>query len=320
MTTEPTVPQSLQELLPKWAHFCLYVEKFISHELKVDLEGKHLLVAFSGGVDSTALLMVLHYLTVRNNAQVTAAHLNHGLRPEAGADATWVASLCSSLGIKCVVETADIQSIAASQRLGLEEAGRNARYAFLETVRNDISADYVAVGHHLDDLSEDVLMRFIRGTGWPGLSGMTGYAPERHLIRPFLLLPKSTLRAFVTHLGITWREDNTNHESTVTRNRIRNELLPLILRENPNFLDSVGRLWKIGRLENEYWAELTATGEDELKNDLLQESHPAVRLRLYKSCLDNLGTGQALAHTLFKLDEAWQEKGLGPPSNFQETK
>ena len=310
------IPQSLQELLPKWAHFCLYTEKFITEELDVDLNGKLVVVGLSGGADSSALLLVLHYLSPRINCRIMAAHLNHGLRDEAGADELWCRELCESLGIEFVSESRDIGKEAQEAGIGLEEAGRNARYDFFSRVLDDNRADFVALGHHQDDLSEDVLMRFIRGTGWPGLSGMAGFDPKRRLIRPFLMLPKSTLKAFLRHLGIDWREDASNEDLLWTRNRIRNDLLPLILKENPNFGDSVSRLWKIGRIESDYWDQSTAALTDTLDNDTLNGVHKAVRLRMYKACLSKLGPSQVLAHTLFKLDEAWEEKRVGAVFQF----
>lgn len=317
MTTERQgIPLNLQDILPKWAHFCLYTERFITHDLGLGLKGKTIVAGISGGVDSTALLMVLHYLSSRNACRLVVAHLNHSLRPEADGDAAYVSELCSSLNIDCEVDTVDVAALASKDGIGIEEAGRNARYAFFERVRKECSANLIAVGHHLDDLCEDVLMRFIRGTGWPGLSGMTGHDQRRYLVRPFLMLPKSTLKAFVEYLGIMWREDATNHESSATRNRIRNDVLPLIMDENPNFRDAISRLWKIGRIEADYWESLTSCRSEALDNAYLQESHKAVRLRLYKSCLDSLGKGQAYAHTLFKLDEAWLDNRIGTTFQF----
>lgn len=316
MTQAPAdIPQSLQDLLPKWAHFCLYTEKFITHELGVTLEGTHLLVGVSGGVDSTALLMVLHYLSHRKNFQVTAVHLNHNLRAEAAEDATWVEDLCDTMSIKFISESHDVAALSEEMGIGLEEAGRHARYTLFQDLLSSESADFIAVGHHLDDLSEDVLMRLMRGTGWPALSGMTGHDPARKLIRPFLMLPKSTLKAFLTSLGIEWREDATNADPSWTRNRVRNEVLPLFLKENPNFRESVGRLWKIGQVEHDFWDSVAEMASQDLSNEMLEDLHKAVRLRLYKATLDSMGTGQALAHTLFKLDEAWLEKRFG--STFQ---
>jgi tRNA(Ile)-lysidine synthase len=317
MTDSPcNIPQSLQDLLPKWAHFCLYVEKFITEELGIDLSDKRILVGLSGGVDSTALLCVLKYLSQRAGFQVMATHLNHGLRAEAVQDAQWVKSLCDTLGVECHAVSQDIGRLAQEQAIGIEEAGRNARYALYADVRMENGADYVALGHQLDDLSEDVLMRLIRGTGWPGLSGMAGYDPDRALLRPLLMIPKSTLIAFVTHLGIVWREDHTNADLNLTRNRVRNEILPLIQRENPNFWQSVTRLWKIGRIESDYWDIATADTTECLENARLNELHKACRLRLYKACLDRCGPGQVLAETLFKLDEAWQDKRVGTVFQF----
>ena len=179
MTSVPfNIPQSLQELPPKWAHFCLHVEKFITDDLHVDLTQKHIVTGCSGGVDSTALLLVLHYLARKNNGRVVAVHLNHNLRDEADGDAGWVQSLCDTMGIECVVESKNIKALA-QDGVGIEEAGRNARYELFQNVLNEKSADYIAVGHHLDDLCEDVLMRLTRGTGWPGLSGMSGFDPAR---------------------------------------------------------------------------------------------------------------------------------------------
>jgi tRNA(Ile)-lysidine synthase len=309
MTSVPAdIPQTLQDLMPKWAHFCLYAGRFVEEELGIDLEGRRVLVGLSGGVDSTALLLVLHYLSKRVGFTVGAVHLDHQLRPESTGDAAFARSLCDSLGINCTVESRDVALLAGERGVGLEEAGREARYRLYAELRESGGYDYVALGHQLDDLSEDVLMRLIRGTGWPGLSGMAGLDPARALIRPLLLIPKSTLKAFVTHVGVGWREDASNADPSMTRNRVRNEILPLIEKENPAFWQSVARLWRIGRVEQDFWDGLETGACENLDNTRLESLHKAERLHLYKACLDRLGPGQALADTLFKLDEAWREK------------
>jgi len=316
MTKAPdSIPQSLQDLTPQWAHFCLHVEQFITDDLGVDLSGKTVVTALSGGVDSTALLLVLHYLSKKNGCRIIAAHLNHQLRPEADTDAHWVATLCKTLKIDYVAESADVQLLADNNGLGIEEAGRDARYRLFESTTTQYNADFIALGHHLDDLCEDVLMRLTRGTAWPGLSGMPGYDPKRQLIRPFLLTPKTKLIEFLTDIGITWREDETNTDPKWTRNRMRNTILPLFLKENPNFRESIARLWKVGTIDQDYWAEQTSGSTDILTHEMLQNTHQALRLRLYKAALDSLDGGQALAETLFKLDKAWREKRIG--STFQ---
>ena len=311
-----STPATLQDLLPKWAHFCLYVERFIIHELEFDLTRKHIVAAVSGGVDSTALLHVLGFLAPRNDLTLTAVHLNHQLRPEAKGDMEHVQGLCKSMGVDCITETKDVAQLATDTGVGVEEAGRNARYALYSEVLAQTGAEAVALGHHLDDLSEDVLMRFIRGTGWPGLAGMPGHDSNRKLLRPFLSLPKSTLSAFVERLGVSWREDESNAELDGMRNRIRHELLPLIFQENPNFADSVARLWKIGRIEADYWSDRIGDPASTIDDEALRSRHQAERLRMYKAALDALGPGQALAHTLFKLDESWRDGRIGAVFQF----
>ena len=211
--------------------------------------------------------------------------------------------------------TVDVQEAATAKGVGLEEAGRDARYALLNKVFLDQNADFIAVGHHLDDLCEDVLMRLTRGTAWPGLAGMPGYDPSRQLIRPFLLTPKAKLKEFLTDIKLSWCEDATNSDSTMTRNRVRNSILPLFLEENPNFPESIARLWKVGKIDRDYWDKSTSSVTNPIPNDVLKTSHQASRLRQYKAVLDSLGSGQALADTLFKLDKAWLEKRNG--STFQ---
>ncbi|WP_187170375.1 tRNA lysidine(34) synthetase TilS [Salidesulfovibrio onnuriiensis] len=312
-------PATLQDLPPKWAHFCLGIEKFLNRELGLDLAGKTVLAAFSGGIDSTALLLVFKYLCLKNNGTLVAAHLDHGLRKESRADADHARALCKALGVDCVVEAADVASLASERGVGVEEAGREARYAFFARVMAKRKADCLAVGHHLDDLCEDVLMRLTRGVGWPALSGMEGHDPRRSLVRPFLLTPKARLRAFLEALRVQWREDASNEDLSYKRNRVRHSILPLFLEENPNFPETVARMWKMGRMDADYWdrsVSASDTGSELLSKTLLDESHSSLRLRMYKRRLDALGPGQVLADSLLKLDFAWVEKRLGAVFQF----
>ncbi|QGY41185.1 tRNA lysidine(34) synthetase TilS [Pseudodesulfovibrio cashew] len=310
------IPRTLQDLPPKWAHCCLHVEHFLAGELEFDLSGKTVVVAFSGGVDSTALLLILHYLAQKNGSRVVAAHLNHQLRDEADADAQWTAVFCEGLGIAYEQRTVPVAELAARGGVGLEQAGRDARYAFFADILAQHDAHCCALGHHLDDLCEDVLMRLARGTAWPGLAGMSGYDRERRIIRPLLLTSKSVLQRFLTDIGVTWREDATNADPAMTRNRVRHSLLPLFLMENPNFPETVARLWKVGRLDRDYWDKQTTSSGPLLPHSLLKTSHKALRLRLYKASLDEMDGGQALADTLFKLDSAWEERRFGAVFQF----
>jgi len=313
----PDTPRSLQDLPPKWAHFCLRVERFVTDELGFDFTKKTLVAGCSGGADSTALLLVLLCLARRNSGRVVAVHLDHRLRPESGEEAARVRALCADLDVEYVSRAADVAGMAEAAGIGVEEAGRNARYALLEEVRVARGAHAVAVAHHLDDLAEDVLMRLSRGTAWPGLAGMAGFDPVRNLLRPFLLTPKAELKAFLEGVGVSWCEDGSNADPRWKRNRVRHTLLPLFLEENPNFLESVARLWRVGAADADYWRERTAPHTGPLiENEVLADAHKTLRLRLYKAALDDVGGGQVLAETLFKLDQAWQERRVGAMFQF----
>ena len=312
---------------PRQAHLCLDIGRFISDDLGLDLSNKSLVVALSGGVDSTALLLTLLGLAPRLGLKLCAAHLDHGLRPEAAAEAEAVRALCAAQEVRYIVETAPVREMSQSQGMGLEEAGRKLRYAFLERVRVEQNADWICLGHHLNDLAEDVLMRLIRGTGWPGLGGMQAFAPQRRLVRPLLLTPKDRLREFVSALEICWQEDKSNSDPLFMRNRVRQQILPLFLEENPNFLQNVADLWQLARLDQEYFKTAAARlwsstgeslpeGQGLLPGSVLNEAPQALRLRLYKDELDALGPGQALHAGLRQLDAAWEARRTGKKFQF----
>lgn len=316
------LPRTLHDLPPRWAHFCLGIERFAARDLGVSLGSGRLLVGLSGGLDSSALLLVCACLAARDQGRIMAAHLDHGLRPEAGQDAEQARNLAESLDVPFLSRRTDVAGLARARGLGLEDAGRQARHEFFREVLEQEGLDWIVLGHHLDDLAEDVLLRLVRGTGWPGLSGMSGRDDGLRSVRPLLLTPKAVLRDLARDLGLAWREDASNQEPLFRRNRMRREVLPLLLEENPGFLEAVARLWRLGRLDQDYWArELDLPGVQPadsplLQDSLLEPSHPALRLRLYKQVLDSLGPGQVLAETLFQLDAAWQENRLGTVFQF----
>ncbi|MGE4292269.1 MAG: tRNA lysidine(34) synthetase TilS [Desulfovibrio sp.] len=312
------------------------MEHFLCRELGFDWIGgsdteppnktaKTVVVACSGGADSTALTLILHCLARRKGGRVIVVHLDHCLRHESREDAAFVARLCEALGLELHSERLDVAALAAAQGLGLEEAGRNARYDLLEKVRRESNAALICTAHQLNDLAEDVLLRLARGAGWPGLGGLPGFDPQRRLLRPLLLTPKVELLDFLRGCQMTWREDASNVLSAAARNRMRHTLLPLFLRENPNFLESVARLWRQARSDEQYWQERIETfglgefrkipdgpqaggGSFFVPRERLIALHAAERLRLYKRLLDDLGPGQVLSDALHQLDTAMLER------------
>ncbi|MDL2207754.1 tRNA lysidine(34) synthetase TilS [Desulfovibrio sp. OttesenSCG-928-M16] len=228
-------PASLQQLPPAAARFCLGIQRFMEQELGLRLAGQKILVAFSGGADSSALLHCLFYLAPRAGFELVAAHLDHALRPSSAKEAGDCLALCRKLGIEAVQLRLDVKNLAHERGLGLEEAGRLARYDFFNRTAKEFSCSLVATGHTANDLAEDVLMRLARGSGWPALAGMRGRDDTRKLIRPLLLTTRADIEAFVASLGLGWIEDESNQDKRFLRNRVRSCLLPLFLEANPAF-------------------------------------------------------------------------------------
>lgn len=305
-------PTTIQDLPPTWARFCLGIERFLLRDLALPLRHRRLLLACSAGSDSTALLLILHCLAPRLEFTIKVAHLDHGLRPESAEEADHIAELCRRLGVRITIGKSNVARYARIAGTGLEEAGRTLRYRFLFGVRQKIGADMLLTAHHADDLAEDVLMRLIRGTGWPGLAGMPCWDRTRLLLRPLLHVPKQTLRGFLNDIGMSWSEDTSNTDRNHARNRIRQDVMPLMIRENPRFLETITRLHRQGELDGDLFASLiTPLARQAEKKDRFLESpllctlHPGLRLRLYKAVIDDLGPGQALHDSLLRLDQAW---------------
>ena len=156
-----------------------------------------LVVAVSGGPDSMALLHALLHLRGRLGLSLRGAHLDHGLRGDAGAaDAAFVADIFAAAGVPCDVEKADVAAYRAAHRLSLEQAAREVRYAFLARVYREHGANAVALGHTADDQAETILMHVVRGSGLTGLRGMEPWSSrpvegtDVRFVRPLLGVPR----------------------------------------------------------------------------------------------------------------------------------
>lgn len=316
-------PPRLQDLPRRWARFCLGIEHFAAMDLGRDFTRVGCLVACSGGADSTALLLIAALLCRKNGGRVAAAHLDHGLRSEAEADAAFVSAICEKWNIPLVAEHADVAELARRRGCGLEEAGRNARYSLYARAREKFGALTVLVAHQLNDLAEDQLMRLTRGAGWPALGGMPAVDDARGLVRPLLLTPRADIEAFLAACGQTWRTDASNYAPFALRNRVRGGILPALVRENTGYLDAARRLWRQARLDGAHFEALLAPllpqGDATgilLPAATLNTLDAALRPRLFKAALDRLGPGQALADGLFRLDGLWTGRAFGRRVRF----
>ena len=200
----------------------------MSPKLPVDLapaRGKHLLAALSGGADSTALLTLLVESRADIGFELTAAHINHGLRGEdSQADEDFCRALCQKLRVPLMVRRVTVRRRTGEG--GVESAAREARYAALRSIRREVGADWIALAHHRDDQAETVLMHLLRGCGTDGAAGMRALSDD--LYRPLLGVSRRELEDWLRACGIDWREDATNALPFTPRNRIRMEALPLL--------------------------------------------------------------------------------------------
>ncbi len=224
-------------------------------ELGVPRAGDTVVVGLSGGADSVALLDCLAALRQADGFHVVAAHLDHGLRPDSAADAAFCASVCAALDVPFRTERADVRGRCRRDRLGLEDAAREERYAFLRRSARAEGASVVAIAHNRDDQAETVLLHLLRGAGSQGLGGMRARTAD--LIRPLLAVSRAQVVAHLEARGLTWREDATNADPAFTRNRVRHELLPFLeARFNPNVRETLARVAAL-------LADEAATVEDE---------------------------------------------------------
>jgi tRNA(Ile)-lysidine synthase len=206
-------------------------------------------VAVSGGADSVGLLRALVVLKQPGPGKLSAAHFNHRLRGEESAgDQQFVAQLCRNLGVPCAVGGGTAATLTGGGD-GLEAAARNARYAFLQATAEQIGARYVVTAHTADDQAETVLQRVLRGTGLSGLAGIPrarALGPAVTLLRPLLEIRRSQVVDYLRTIEQPWREDSTNAELHFQRNRIRNELVPLLERDyNRAAVEALLRLAKL---------------------------------------------------------------------------
>jgi tRNA(Ile)-lysidine synthase len=209
------------------------------------LPDSRVLVACSGGPDSTALLHILFELSREVPLDLAVAHFNHRLRAAAGEDERCVRDAARALGLPLVVGRRDVRAYASSRKLNLEEAARGLRYAFLGRTAARMKADVIATGHTLNDQAETLLMRLLRGSGPRGLSGIFPSLDGR-VVRPLLGVTRSEIEGYCRRRRLAFREDESNRDRRLLRNRIRLGLIPYLERHlEPLAVRAIGRSARI---------------------------------------------------------------------------
>ncbi|MCX6350105.1 MAG: tRNA lysidine(34) synthetase TilS, partial [Candidatus Aureabacteria bacterium] len=247
--------------------------------------GDRLLIAVSGGPDSTALLILLHALAPELGLSLAVAHLDHGLRGEtARRDARWVKKLATRLGLPCVLGNVDVKKRAAARKESIEEAAREARYEFLIRASARMKISKIVFGHQADDLAETVLMRLLRGCGPEGLIAMRPVSRRGRflIVRPLLPFWRREIAAYLRSERILFRVDASNRSPRFLRNRIRRTLIPYLEKKyNPRIKEILVQLSRLeGKRAKRALRALRADHQTgALKNALAAASAPALNRR-----------------------------------------
>ena len=242
--------------------------------------------AVSGGSDSVALLVILGALAQEGRLRLAGvAHLHHHIRGRsADDDCAFVQALADRLALPCDVAHADVPALARQAGQSLEVAGRNARLDFYRHAMDRLGAHSLALAHTRGDQAETVLLRLARGAGPRGLGGM---APRSgHRIRPLLELGRQELRQWLVARGETWREDATNNDVAVVRNRIRHHVLPQLAFVNLRVEEALARAARIHAADADVLDELAGAEVARLvAPDRGRVTIDAVRLHLLPEAL-----------------------------------
>lgn len=211
------------------------------------------LVALSGGADSSALLHLLSLDSAEHGYTVIAAHLNHGIRgDEADRDAHFCGELCKKLGVTLFTEYADIPALAHEHGKSLELEARDQRYAFFERIMKENSIDTLVTAHHAADLTESMLLHLLRGSGVGGIGAISpcrsfGKEGELYIARPLLGAEKEDILEYCAENGIDFVTDSTNTDTSYTRNALRAKVTPVLREIQPDLNTVVARFCENAR-------------------------------------------------------------------------
>ncbi len=249
-----------------------------------------------------ALLHILAELRRQYDIKIFVGHLNHMLRGRAAdRDADFVKKSAGDFGLVSIIETIDVKKIAKAKKLSIEDAAREARYAFYGRAARKFRANKIATGHTLDDQAETVLMRLLKGSGKLGLSGIPYKRKlgECLVIRPLLDVPRKEIEIYLKKNKITPRIDATNLKTIYLRNKIRNRLIPFLEKGfNPNIKEGLALLAAISSDESSYLNDIARRkmkkmakrvgGGVALSAKALKAVHPALRRLIIRQAINEL--------------------------------
>ena len=269
------------------------------HSLAGLNEHEPILVALSGGADSSALLHLLCALKQKRDFPLYAAHINHNIRTEAfgneaARDEKFCTSLCSSLGVELFIHNADVPKMAVTEGKSLETAARDVRYAFFAEIMKQKGIRILATAHNADDNFETQIFNLCRGCGVEGIGGIPTVRPldrqgHRVAVRPLLTATKREIFELCRQNGIEYVSDSTNFSDDCTRNKLRLNLIPMLREIFPSPEKAGSRLAEAAREDNDFiLSEARRFGESRESIDIhsLCALHPAVAKRVIKLCFE----------------------------------
>lgn len=217
------------------------VNNYIKYNNMLDTNDK-IIVACSGGSDSIALAEILYNL----NYKIFIAHLDHQYRHNSVDDLNFVKNYAKSKNIEFIYKTINVLTIAKNKKQSFEEAARNVRYEFLLDASNYFNCNIIATGHNLNDQTETMILKIMRGTGVGGLNGIlpVRFYENVKIIRPLLTITKPDLKQYLINNNIKWVEDITNNDQNIFRNKVRHTLIPFI-KNNFNNIDLDNNLYNL---------------------------------------------------------------------------
>ena len=213
-----------------------FIESFEKYSVKHKLfkSGERIVVGFSGGADSTALLLALWHLKSKYGYSILAAHVNYNLRgDDSQLDEQFVRKFCFDRNISLVVKNANIKSSSS-----VENHAREIRFGYFNDLRKLYKIQKIVLGHNREDQAETLLFRLFRGSGYTGIKGISPITDD--IVHPLLSFCREDIVSYLESEDIQWREDLSNKNNTYTRNKIRNQMIPWIKEHlNPNVVSKL---------------------------------------------------------------------------------
>lgn len=202
-----------------------------------EAKNSKIVVAFSGGRDSVALLHFLYSTRDELNLEIYACHVNHGIRGElADRDERFCRDFCDKLGIPIFVKKVDVPSFLSKNRCSVEDAARRLRYDALFKVLEQIKGDYLATAHHLDDIVETFFVKLFTGSA---IYNLRGFSKEDRILRPFIDIDRGKIESYIESNNLTFVDDEMNFSSDYVRSWVRKDVIPIIKSYNKGYLNNI---------------------------------------------------------------------------------